>query len=258
MKDAYTVIDNFINNVPSNEWIVNESGLPWLELDLETPYIDLFKEIEPLRSKFVPFCSNISKDSETAKSRVAQSKRVGVNECEKYWNFLTIYGMGSDIVSYNFDYPHLADQKANFNFTDVVVNCPTHRKFIEDTFNLDNDLMIKYANLGPGGYLTPHTDSDEESKDQNKLTSLTLMVRNPDGCRFNYDKWGEMPINEGRFYLINVNYFHTTLNKSNEDRYHLMFRINNREKTFIDYLKDKTLIQRSFVKQMSNFKCKTK
>lgn len=257
MKDPFVVIDEFVNDVPSNDWIINESGLPWLELDLDTPHLELFKEIEPLRNKFIPFCGNIPKDSETVKSRVAQGERLNVStdNVDRYWNFLTLYGISSDVVSYNFDYPHLNNKPINHNFTDVAQSCPVHKKFIEDTFNLDNDILVKYANLGPGGFLTPHTDADDASKLQQKLTSLTLMVKNPEGCIFHYEKWGEMPITEGKFYLINVNYYHATQNRSNEERYHLMFRITNRNKSFNDYFKDKTLIQRSFVKQMSNFKC---
>ena len=34
-------------------WIVNESKLPWLKLDLEFPYQAMYKEAKSLKDKFV-------------------------------------------------------------------------------------------------------------------------------------------------------------------------------------------------------------
>lgn len=250
MEDPLKIIENFCNKPASSEWIINESGIPWLELDINVPSKELLNEIEPFFNKLVPFCSNISTKSETYKAKNEQAKRLNVEECVKSWEFITLYGIGSSIVSRQDDYDYFKDKNVSHKWTSVGEKCPLHKKIIEDIFILDDDITIMYAVLKPGGFTTPHTDKDKDSSEMGtKLTSLTLMVNNPKKCIFSYENWGKIPIKQGKFYLLNVSYFHTTHNKSNKNRFHLMFRIKNRQKTFIDYFKDKNIIQKSFIKQ---------
>jgi hypothetical protein len=255
MNNPLQIIEEFTHKQPSPEWILNESGIPWLELDLDSPHNQMYKEIDAMRKKFIGFCKNIPNDvpSAIAKKEIAEKYNLPLFDTDKNWNFLTLYGVSSDTVSFNFDYPELKDKPVHHDFTDIIEHCPAHKKFIEENFILNDELLIKYANLGPGGFLLPHTDADNGDHTLKKLNSLTLMVKNPKGCVFNYENWGDIPIKEGRLYLLNTNYYHATQNKGDEERYHLMFRITSRTKTFIDFFKDKDLIARSFNKTIKNF-----
>lgn len=253
MNDPIKIIDDFVKSKPSAEWIVKESRMPWLELDINTPHNELINEIKQFSENLIPFCSNISKESETYQSRDAQAKRLQVDKCVKDWEFITLYGIGSNIVSRKEDYTSLNKINVSHKWTDAGNKCPLHKKIIEDTFILDNDITIMYAVLRPGGFCTPHTDADKDSDKKNVLTSLTLMTYNPSGSIFFFENWGKIPIKQGKMYLLNVAYYHATINNSNENRYHLMFRIQNRDKTFIDYFKDKDIISRSFLKSIENF-----
>ena len=250
MNSSTEIIKDFISKEPTAEWILKESGLPWLELYPSLPHQELLKEIKTHSSDLVPFCSNISTDSETYLARDEQAKRLDVQECVKGWEFITLYGIGSKIVSRRQDYNFLKNTQPTHKWTEVGDKCVLHKKLLEDMFILDNNITIKYAVLKPGGYTTPHTDADKVSKTKSGLTSLTFMTSNPDDCIFSFENWGRMPARQGKFYLLNVAYHHTTINNSDGDRYHLMIRIDNRDKTFADYIKDNRLIATSFTTNM--------
>jgi hypothetical protein len=248
-KDSLKSIEEFRKNKPTAEWIIKESGIPWLELDIDSPQQDLEKEIRAHKERFVLFTSNVPKDSETTKSREAQAKRINVTDADKHWSFLCMYGIGSEIVAMQNEYPHLRGKNIPHKWTDVADKCPVHKEFLENIINLDNSMIMKYSLLTTGGFLTPHTDADGGDHTNKKMTGLTLMVTNPIGCSFCYENWGEMPIKPGKFYLINANYFHATLNPTQEDRYHLMIRLINRDMCISDIFKDKDIIVRSFQKK---------
>lgn len=254
LRDSVDIITEFINDKKSAQWVIKESGLPWLELDLQAPADILYKEIDAHKDRLIEFCSNIPKDAVSAQCRERERKRLNAKKADDKWKFVTLWGVESHYVDYKYNYPELAGKELKHKWTDVGMACPEHRKFIEDNFYLDDDILIKYAVLEPGGFLNPHTDALDAAKQNFELSSLTLMTHNPKECLFHFENFGPIPITEGRLYLLDVDYYHTTWNRSNENRYHLMF-LNNREKnTFIDYLKDKSLIQRSYEKTMLNFK----
>lgn len=254
LRDSVDIITEFISDKKTEKWVIKESGLPWLELDLQTPAKDLYNEIHQHKDKLIEFCSNIPPDAVSAKCRERERKRLNAKKADDKWKFVTLWGIDSHIIDYKYNYPELEGRDTTHKWTDVGMACPIHRKFIEDNFYLDNDIMIKYAVLEPGGFLNPHTDALDSENPNFELSSLTLMTYNPKDCIFYFKDFGPIPITEGRLYLLDVDYYHTTWNRSNENRYHLMF-LNNREKnTFIDYIKDRSLVQRSYEKSMANFK----
>jgi len=254
LRNPLDVVSEFISVKQTPQWIIKESSLPWLELDLQAPYEKLYNEIVSQKDKLIEFCSNIPKDAISAQCRARESKRHNVTHCVDKWKFITLWGVDSHIVDNVYNYPELAGKENKHKWTDVGLACPEHVKFIEENFKLDDDITIKYAVLEPGGFLTPHSDALDLSNPNYELSSLTLMTHNPKECNFFFETFGELPISNGRLYLLDVDYYHATWNRSNENRYHLMF-LNNREKnTFLDYFKDNTLVQRSYEKSLANFK----
>jgi aspartyl/asparaginyl beta-hydroxylase (cupin superfamily) len=72
--------------------------------------------------------------------------------------------------------------------------------------------------LEPGGYITPHVDSDI-----NKLSPVNVALNTPTNCLFKMkDHDGYVPLYAGKALLLDVGNVHAVYNNSNEDRYHLI------------------------------------
>lgn len=259
MNDPIKIISDFTSFTPTSEWIVKESGIPWLELDLEIPKEEMFLEIDLLRNDLISNCSNVSKDSPAYEAREEYKQKHNTDKTDNKWKFITLYGIDSFIIEDSFNY---SDIKTNhYNWTNAGDRCPVHKEFIDRNFNLGNDFYIKYAVLEPGGYTLPHCDcgcfsvGDSNYQPGSELYALTFMVKNAPGNIFNFYQFGDIPIREGKGFLLNVDYFHCTHNKSKENRYHMMIINTNRSnKTILDVFKDKSIVQRSWKNSFANFR----
>jgi len=259
MNDPLKILKDFTSFVPSSEWIVKESGLPWLELDMMAPKDEMFKEIDSLRNDLILNCSNISKQSPAYEAREEYKNKHNTSAADHNWKFITLYGISSDIIEDAFNYDNI--KEVRYSWTEAGNKCPVHKEFIEKHFNLGNDFYIKYAVLEPGGYTLPHTDSgcfkvgDKDYNPGSELYALTFMIKNSPGNIFSFYQFGQLPITEGKGFLLNVDYFHCTHNTSNENRYHMMIINTNRDKkSILDVFKDKSLIQSSWINSFKNFK----
>lgn len=259
MREPVEILEEFTSFVPSSEWIVKESGLPWLELDIVAPKEQLFKEIDSLRNDLILNCSNVSKDSPAYEAREQYKSMHNTSVPDHNWKFITLYGVSNYVVEDAFNYKGLKNNV--YSWTEAGDKCPAHKEFINKHFNLGDDFYIKYAVLEPGGYTLPHTDcgiyeiNDPNYNPGSELYALTFMIKNAPGNIFNFHQFGHLPITEGRGFLLNVDYFHCTHNKSNENRYHLMIiNTNRKNKSILDAFKDKTLLQKSWTNSFSNFK----
>lgn len=71
--------------------------------------------------------------------------------------------------------------------------------------------------LEGGASIPLHRDQQSKS-----LGPVNLALNNPDGCTFDMPDIGEVPFAAGRAFLIDISNPHTVINRSPEDRYHLI------------------------------------
>jgi len=85
--------------------------------------------------------------------------------------------------------------------------------------------------LEPGGYIIPHKDSDI-----NHLSPINIALNHPEGCIFKMEKYGVVPMKPGIVMLLDVGNIHAYVNKSKEDRIHIIIHgsINEEYKTLVE------------------------
>ena len=71
--------------------------------------------------------------------------------------------------------------------------------------------------LEPGGYISPHVDSEKIS-----LSPINISLNHPKNCLFKMEKHGIVPMTPGRVMLLDVSNKHAYINKSKEDRIHII------------------------------------
>jgi len=77
---------------------------------------------------------------------------------------------------------------------------------------------LRFMLLEPGGFITPHEDTD-----QNVLSPVNIALNTPKDCMFKMKGHkGFVPLTDGKAVLLDVGNTHAVYNKSNEDRYHII------------------------------------
>ena len=72
--------------------------------------------------------------------------------------------------------------------------------------------------LEPEGYITPHRDSFDS-----KLSPINMALNHPKGCLMKMSNHkGYVPFSPGKAMLLDVGNEHAYINKSDEDRYHII------------------------------------
>jgi hypothetical protein len=195
------------------------SGLPWLKLDLDIPQ----------------FTDDILQEAVTqATNWRDQWKMVETNYQVNEWNGTILFGPSdwvkfSKIISEDNlrnDEDHLCMiHRNNLEFDWTIATDHPIRRYVESIFpNKDDINIVNYYVLPPGGYLFPHLDTTVGDKALNKIY---IPLRWAEGNEFGFYKWGNMPVQEGKVYLINnYKYAHWVLNDSQEPRIVLVIGAN--------------------------------
>ena len=71
--------------------------------------------------------------------------------------------------------------------------------------------------LEPGGYIKPHVDAKESA-----LSRVNIALNHPKNCLFKMEKHGIVPMKPGIVMLLDVSNKHAYINKSKEDRIHII------------------------------------
>lgn len=183
-------------------WIINESKLPWLELDIEVPYKEMHAEAVALKEQFVAH-----RDEDN-----------GGGYSHKGWRSLCIHGIDAYKTNHHDQYGYKNNDEVPYVWTEIANKCPITVKFFQDVFPYSRYYRLRFMLLEPGGYITPHKDTDE-----NRLSPVNIALNTPKGCMFkmkNHD--GFVPLTDGKTVLLDVGNIHAVYNKSNEDRFHII------------------------------------
>ena len=181
--------------------IVKESGLPWLSLNIEIPYTTILEEAKNIKHLFVPHRD--------------QDKRGGYRH--KGWKSICIHGISAEKTNHFTQYGYKSNDKTPYNWTEITKFCPITTKFFKERYPCSNYFRVRFMLLEPGGYISPHVDTEKSS-----LSPINIALNHPKGCIFKMEKSGIVPMKPGVVMLLDVSNKHAYINKSNEDRIHII------------------------------------
>jgi len=188
--------------MPTFNWIVNNSKLPWLELDIDFPFEKMYEEAKSIKDMFVKH-----RDSDG-----------NGGYRHKGWRSLCIHGIDAYKTNHYEQYGYSSNQETPYVWTEVAEKCPVTTKFFKESFPYKNYYRLRFMLLEPEGFITPHKDTDT-----NKLSPINMALNHPEGCLMKMSGHkGYVPFKAGKAMMLDVGNEHAYINKSNEDRYHII------------------------------------
>jgi hypothetical protein len=178
------------------KWIVEESNLRSLRLNLNIPYQQMYEEAKCLLDDFYAHRD--------------------YGETHSGWKSLVIHGRGKHITQGDDQYENLAELP-DYHWTEIVDQCPITTKWLRNSWPLDSFLRIRFMLLEPGGYIMPHRDNDKR-----KLQAFNIALNNPEGCMFGMEHYGLIPWMPGDVRMIDISTNHAVWNTSDEPRIHII------------------------------------
>ena len=190
--------------MPDFKWIINESKLPWLKLDIKIPHEEMLKEAISLKDEFV---SHRDHDSDP---------RSGYRH--KGWRSLCIHGISPTHTNHFVQYGFKSHKTTPYKWTEICDRCPVTTDFFKNKFPYKTYYRLRYMLLEPQGFITPHKDSDI-----NKLSPINIALNHPKNCLMKMKGHkGYVPFEPGDSMLLDVGNEHAYINRSDEDRYHII------------------------------------
>jgi len=181
--------------------IVKESGLPWLPLDIEVPYQEMLEEAIKIKHLFV--------------SHRDQDVQGGYRH--KGWKSLCIHGISLEKTNHFTEYGYKSNEETPYVWTNITKYCPITTNFFKKIYPISNYFRVRFMLLEPGGYISPHVDTEKTS-----LSPVNIALNHPKNCLFKMEKYGIVPMKPGVVMLLDVSNKHAYINKSNEDRIHII------------------------------------
>jgi hypothetical protein len=211
------LIQYHLNFRPSNEWILKESQLPYLELNLTIPIDQILNEWQQVESLAV---SHRSTESLSNKFFYGH----------KGWKSLVLYGKDSNATS---------DNTRPFVWTSIAEQCPMTVKWLSDLFEIDeNTGRIRFMQLEPGGHILPHNDRTIKG-----LNEINIAITHPDNCIFRFLNYGDIPFSPGKAFILDTSNDHMVVNNSSASRLHIIVH---------SKLKNQDIIKKSYATRYNN------
>ena len=182
--------------------IMTGLGLPWLELDIKFPYEEMLEEAKAIRHRFVAHRANDGSGGYKHKG----------------WHSLCIHGLSAEKTNHYAEYGYTKQEDCPYVWTDICEQCPVTYNYFKNIFPYSSYNRLRFMLLEPGGFITPHNDCH-----QNKLSPINMALNHPKSCMMKMKGHdGYVPFKPGKALLLNVTNEHAYVNKSNEDRYHII------------------------------------
>src|SRR5210317_1158981 len=119
-------------------WIVNESNIPWLELDIKIPHEEMLREAMNLKDRFV--------------SHRDQDGQGGYRH--QGWRSLCIHGISAEKTNHYEQYGFKTNEETPYVWTDIIDRCPITYQFFRDVFPYKSYYRLRYMLLEPHGFIT--------------------------------------------------------------------------------------------------------
>jgi hypothetical protein len=199
------------------KWILKESKLPWLKLDIEFPYEEMLEEAKAYKDRFV---------KHRAEDQIHGYKHFG-------WSSLCLHGISSTHTNHYESYGFKSNDETPYRWTELSSLCYKTTKWLTEVYPCDIYYRVRFMLLEPGGFIAPHADTLDH-----KLSPVNIALNHPKGCIMKMAGYGTVPFKEGEAYILDVGNTHAYYNKSNQDRYHIIvhgnYKSNNKWKELIE------------------------
>jgi hypothetical protein len=184
------------------KWILL-SGFGWLELDVEFDVDAWQKEFEYCKSSLVPH-----RDTD--------------DEPHLTWDSCCLHGIGPTHT--RLWHCYVDDEKdANYHWTELSQFTPTIKQFWEQ-LPFEQFARIRFMQVGPGGYVSPHYDIDipDDYDPFVNLMPVNIAVIHPVDCHMVLKDKGTVPWVNGKVMIVNISNYHTVINFANTPRLHMI------------------------------------
>jgi hypothetical protein len=176
------------------DWIRNESGLPWLKLNIQIPHKQILKEIEAVQELLVDHRDDYGEHNG--------------------WKSFCICGKSFDATRedefYNDNRPYIWTPEAKQHMPNTV-------KYFSEYWPGNTFFRVRIMLLEPNGYITIHKDTDTS-----KLCPINIAITQPNDCLFVMEKYGTVPFSPGNAYLLDISNNHAVVNNSDQPRWHII------------------------------------
>ena len=108
--------------------IVNESGLPWLDLDIDVPHEEMLQEAISLKDKFVKH-----RDEDN-----------GSGYSHKGWRSLCLHGIDAYKTNHFVQYGYNSNDETPYTWTDICSKCPVTKEFFQAYFPYDTYYRVRF------------------------------------------------------------------------------------------------------------------
>ena len=192
-RDTQYTLPGF-NQRATAEWILNDSGLPWLPLSISVPHETIYKEIKNVGSLAVPH-------------REEYAEHQG-------WRSFCLHGKSYDATRedshYNDDRPHKWTAEALELMPETV-------SFFQRRWPGQYYRRVRLMLLEPGGYVSVHRDNSKSG-----LRAVNIAITQPPDCWFVMDRQGCVPFRPGRAMMLDTYNTHSVINDSDQPRWHII------------------------------------
>lgn len=187
----------------------------------QTPYVDYKTSVMPLKIPYLKLATEVPveliyREWEAVKHLAVLHRDHGY-ESHRDWYGLCLHGLGATMTEDYTQYGYKRGDPPKHSWTEIADLCPETVSWIKSQFPSDNYYRIRFMLLKAGGYIAPHTDSTKFI-----LAPINISITHPTDCEMIWTKFGKQPWLPGQVYLMNLSYEHEVLNKSTEDRLHII------------------------------------
>ena len=135
----------------------------------------------------------------------------------KGWKSLCIHGISAEKTNHFTEYGYKSNDETPYVWTETAKLCPVTTNFFKERYPISNYFRVRFMLLEPGGFISPHVDTEKSS-----LSPVNIALNHPKGCVFKMEKPGVVPMKPGIVMLLDVSNKHAYINKSEEDRIHII------------------------------------
>lgn len=198
VKNVPSMPDNLETLVDQYKWVLNESRLATLLLDVEVPHEAMLEEALANKHRFV-------------KHRGTDSPG---------WASMALHGTAVEdtapVEALIKQGKYTEETAPEYHWTELADSCPVSKQFVQ---SLGFSLLkrVRFMLLEPGGWITKHRDTETPG-----IQAWNVSINNPDGHYFAMQDAGFVPWKPGQMRGLDISKYHTVVNTSNEPRIHMI------------------------------------
>lgn len=157
------------------------------------------------------------------------------------WRSCCIHGIDVDKTG---NWECYSDKESNFSYkwTEISKITPTITNFWKN-FPVEGFKRLRFMELSPGGYISPHNDSPNGIKNtefdmMDHIVPINIAITHPKDCYMKVENHGIVPWKDGKSFIINITNTHSVYNNSRIPRMHLIAHciIGNKKEEFSELI----------------------